>query len=157
MTKLTNSQTFNLWAKQSRPEAHAGNQTVYFRGPVIYSYGPHFPLACILPGCISRDARVRVALHNGARYSVTTSKHMGQALGAFHANHVPGVSIAVPDFQPLAEKLRGLIENRATESNLADRIREAILAHAERLESSDQRKATIEALHRHLYLSEDCH
>lgn len=56
------------WAKQSKPSAKASN--LYFEGPVLYSYGPHFPLA--------RLAEVngeRIAFINPNYYSHSTERH----------------------------------------------------------------------------------
>lgn len=68
-TVFDNSQCVHVWAQQTQDEGRSSNGNLFFRGPVIYSYGEHFPLACFVD-----DKRVLV---NSDRYSVSTSKHQG--------------------------------------------------------------------------------
>jgi hypothetical protein len=58
------------WALQSQSEAKY--QSMYFQGPVIYSYGRHFPIARHVRNPGLADA----VLMNVGRYSSTTSRHV---------------------------------------------------------------------------------
>lgn len=70
---MNNSNVAHLWAAQGKPGAKGSN--LFFEGPVIFSYGHHFPIANIIP---ATKARPRVILFTSRDYSVTTAKHKGQ-------------------------------------------------------------------------------
>ena len=65
----------HLWANQTQEHARGGN--IFFRGPVIFSYGEHFPMARF----VTRNGK-RAVLFNEARYSVTTSSHQSATWSA---------------------------------------------------------------------------
>lgn len=69
-TPMNNYTLAKRWRQQEKKYATASN--MYYVGNAIYSYGYHFPMACITP--IERDGKAVVFINND-RYSVTTSKH----------------------------------------------------------------------------------
>lgn len=58
------------WVKQSQDEGRSHGHRMHFTGPVIYSYGSHFPMARI----VANDC----VLVNCDTASVTTSRHQGE-------------------------------------------------------------------------------
>lgn len=81
-TALRNTdEVAHVWAAQTQEHGKAGN--VFFEGPVIYSYGRHFPLAKIYTHAETGE---RVALFNPARRSVSTTQHQSAARGAWRGN-----------------------------------------------------------------------
>lgn len=71
----TSSQVAHVWAQQTQEHGRGGTRdNIFFHGPALYSYGTHFLLAYIMPD--------GVALLNTDTYSVTTSKHKGEARNA---------------------------------------------------------------------------
>lgn len=62
------------WALQAQEYGRARQSRMYFRGPVIYSYGDHFPLAVFR----NTPSRGRVVIVNASSYSHTTSRHQGE-------------------------------------------------------------------------------
>lgn len=72
--------TCHVWAQQNT-ETYSGQSAdgrINFEGPVIYSYGDHFPMARFIG---SYDGR-RVILVNADKYSVSTSQHQGAVMAA---------------------------------------------------------------------------
>lgn len=72
---MTNEQIARAFALGAT-EGENGTGSLYIEGPVLYSYGPHWPLA------LRKDGFVYV---NADRYSVTTSKHRSALLAALQA------------------------------------------------------------------------
>ncbi len=67
----------HLWAHQSQPDARGGNS--FFEGPIIYSYGYHFPIARIytkVKGKGKNKTEEKVVFFTTATYSSTTSGHV---------------------------------------------------------------------------------
>jgi hypothetical protein len=73
-------QVLHLWANQSQDSARSRN--VFFKGKSCYSYGTHYEL-----GRMVKYNGFVVALVNDTGWSVTTGKHIYQALSA--ASHLP--------------------------------------------------------------------
>lgn len=65
---MNNSQLAHAWANQTKPAATASN--FYFRGPTIFSYGDHFPIATLDRGTV---------LFTSRSYSNSTCKHLSHA------------------------------------------------------------------------------
>jgi hypothetical protein len=61
----------HLWAHQSQDEARNSTGSLYFNGPIIYSYGSHFPIA----RHVSNERGERAVLFTTSHHSVTTSGH----------------------------------------------------------------------------------
>ena len=57
-----------VWARQSQDTGRNSNNTFYFNGGTIYSYGSHFPIARFVDGCV---------LFTTCTSSKTTSRHIG--------------------------------------------------------------------------------
>lgn len=67
-TKFSPEQTIHVWAQLSQPRGEERKgPSVYFYGPVLYSYGRHYPMGVILPDGF--------ALINDDSNSVTTNRH----------------------------------------------------------------------------------
>lgn len=81
----SSDQVLHLWANQSQSEARSSN--VFFEGDTVYSYGYHYKL-----GQIVKYKGKTVALINTDGYSVTTSKHISQAMSA--TRHLLRVSVS---------------------------------------------------------------
>lgn len=62
---------------------------MFIDGDVLYSYGRHFPLTIRLTG--------GGFLHNGDRYSVTTSGHQSHARSAMHGPQIPFSALTSAD------------------------------------------------------------
>lgn len=77
------NQVAHVWAQLTQSEGRSSN--MYFEGATLYSYGRHYPLGIIL----ENKKGERLAIINRTGYSVTTSKHIGQAHGATsHYNRI---------------------------------------------------------------------
>ncbi len=75
---MNNSQVAHVWAQQRKPSGKGSS--FYFEGPVIFSYGPHFPIARFVT-----DARgLQVVLFTTATYWQATSKHLSFTRNALH-------------------------------------------------------------------------
>lgn len=72
------SDVAHAWAHQHKNEMRKGN--VFFDGPVIYSYGRHFPMAVLLD-----NNTVAITTE---KYSVTTSAHQSIVAGAVSHMHI---------------------------------------------------------------------
>jgi hypothetical protein len=62
--------------REGRRNASASAGNVFNRGNKLYSYGTHFELGRIIP-----SADGHLAILNGDKYSVTTSRHQSETLG----------------------------------------------------------------------------
>ena len=77
-TVFLTSEVFHLWAHQTQEHATNSARNVYFNGPIIYSYGSHYPMARI----VTDRGAVPFVLVSSRGYSPTTSGHTGAALAA---------------------------------------------------------------------------
>lgn len=75
-TVFSTREVIHVWASQDQETGRNSNNTVYFDGRTIYSYGGHFPMAHIW------DKDSNVVFVNTASYSNTTSKHQCWVRGA---------------------------------------------------------------------------
>lgn len=64
-TNFNNRELCHIWASQSQETGRGSN--MYFHGPIIYSYGAHFPIARIVDN--------QTVLYTSEGYSQTTAKH----------------------------------------------------------------------------------
>ncbi len=124
---LRNSdEVFHYWANQVQSEGRASN--VFFDGAKVYSYGKHFCIARILPG--------GVVASTTRGYSVSTSKHIGQARSA--ARHLRTVWCYDPDataaenFRQARSDIRAALTN-AERPPIRQTTRDAHKANALRL------------------------
>mgnify|MGYP001382625090 CR=1 FL=1 len=82
---MNNAELFHRWANRVKDHGKSGN--VFYEGPVLYSYGHHFPLA-VLTSKKTAEGR-EIVLVNSRKYSVTTGKHKGMAVSASrHKAHI---------------------------------------------------------------------
>jgi hypothetical protein len=72
----SNSDLAQAWANQSQPEGK-GN-SMFFVNENVYSYGLHYVAGTIVD---TKDGQ-KVAIINSTPYSVTTAKHVGEAMSA---------------------------------------------------------------------------
>lgn len=76
----SNSQLAHAWANQLQPEGRASN--MFFKGPVIYSYGHHYEIARL----ITAPNGENVCFVNSNGYSNSTAKHTRHVLNAIPDN-----------------------------------------------------------------------
>lgn len=69
---LNNENVAHVWAHQQQSEARNANNSFYFNGATIYSYGYHFPIA---KHAINEKGE-KVILFTTRSYSNTTAKHI---------------------------------------------------------------------------------
>lgn len=62
----------HLWAHQTQEHARNSTRNLFFNGPVIYSYGSHFPIAVH----VKNESGERAVLFTTASYSSTTARHV---------------------------------------------------------------------------------
>lgn len=72
----SNSQLAHVWANQLQPEGRASS--MFFYGPVIYSYGHHYEIARF----IETSNGEKVCFVNGNGYSSSTGKHTAHVWNA---------------------------------------------------------------------------
>lgn len=87
---MTNKQITAAFAKQTHTKAMAWS--LYIQDGVIYSYGPHFPLAIRLHG--------RVYM-NTDKYSRTTSKHQSQLRFALRLEDIDPIPCTTEEIKKL--------------------------------------------------------
>lgn len=90
---------FHVWAHQRAPEGRASGVNVYFDGVVIYSYGPHFPMARLL---LDKKGNPDAVLLTTRSYSVTTSSHQSSVRSAVRHLKQFRVDSVAPDVKPAA-------------------------------------------------------
>lgn len=91
----------DAWFKQDR--AHARCKTIFFEGNTIYSFGYHFPIACI-------DKDKGAILFNNHIYSMMTVKHQSAVWNAIYHDRlyvntereIPVFTVREPQGQPSA-------------------------------------------------------
>lgn len=108
---FTNSQVCHVWASQTQSTGRNSNNSIWFEGDTIYSYGRHFPMARVY----TKPDGNKFVLTSSKSYSVTTSGHMSDLRSAI--SHI--ASIAVPYPTSLYES--------ANEECLLDRVASMIV------------------------------
>lgn len=84
-TVYRSSEIPHLWAHQTQEHARNPNSSLFFNGPVIYSYGSHFPIAVH----VKNESGERAVLFTIASYSNTTAGHVASVRRAVW--HMPNV------------------------------------------------------------------
>lgn len=69
---FSNSELAHIWANQSQNEGRNSNESMYFHGSTIYSYGNHFPIA----KHVTNEQGEHAILFTERTYSNTTAKHI---------------------------------------------------------------------------------
>lgn len=87
---MNNAELFHRWAHQVKPKGKSGN--VFYEGPILYSYGHHFPLAVLTDKI--HDGK-QVCLVNARSYSTTTVRHKSYAVRA--SSHIFHIHVPRPD------------------------------------------------------------
>ena len=85
-TVFNNSMTAHVWFSQSQDYGNNSNNSLYFGGATIYSYGSHYPLATIY-----KDQKV--VLVNSTPSSVTTGQHRSDVLMAIDSETFKTISV----------------------------------------------------------------
>lgn len=81
---FNNSMVAHVWAQQTQERGRNSRGSLYFEGPTLYSYGPHFPIATI-----TRTPKgAEFVAFNTDSASITTSSHQSLALGAVSGRRV---------------------------------------------------------------------
>lgn len=128
-TKFTNKELPHIWMSESQPEGRGNN--LYFDGPTIYSYGPHFPIARIFhfEDHPTHPRAGAVVLFTSKSYNTTTAKHKSQTRQA-----VNGFLLEVPDVnaQDHAGNVRYLVQGHADALGKAKRARTHAALHYRR-------------------------
>lgn len=93
---MNNTQVAHKWATRNGGSGRGSN--FYFEGPTLYSYGPHYPLACWTD--VVTPSGFPIVLENSRGWGNTTAKHHNHMHNALHGLtarviRVPNVS-AIP-------------------------------------------------------------
>lgn len=97
-TVFTNDETAHVWSTGTQEEGRSHSRSIFFDGPVIYSYGKHFPMARLIPG-------TDIVLFTTESYSATTAQHkclIGRAISHKTVINVPNVVMS--NYHPETEK-----------------------------------------------------
>lgn len=133
------SETIHIWAQQAQSEGRSSN--VYFEGATVYSYGRHYPLATF----ITNKKGERAVVINTQGYSVTTSKHIGEA--RYATNHYTRFSV------PSSEVVGAIVSAHRfeftpsmVERSLSEAITRTCERYAQRLatDTTKRKAATLE-------------
>jgi len=121
---MNNAELFRRWANRVKDRGKSGN--VFYEGPILYSYGHHFPLA-VLTGAKTEGREV--VLVNSRSYSMTTAKHKGQAARA--SSHLTHIYVPHPTEAHRTDNLKYLNEQTRTAYERLEKLRSGV-DHAER-------------------------
>lgn len=117
---VSSSEVSHLWAHQSQSEARNANNSVYFSGDTIYSYGSHFPMAKHVKNKAGKSA----VLFTTAHYSVTTCRPC-RASG--HCSMARSAVSHLTVFDVPNVKAETTSEHKANLADYAKRITDALL------------------------------
>lgn len=110
-TPKNNSEVAHFWANQTQASGRGSH--FYFEGDTIYSYGSHFPIARHYKGHV---------LFTTDSYSVSTSRHMGEARHAIPAR-LKVFYVSDPTRNPSAKDLKHYKERIEALATKAGRAR----------------------------------
>jgi len=139
------AECIHVWAQQNQNEGRASN--VFFEGPVIYSYGYHYPLAVFIESPIKANGKA-VFVHTSG-YSVSTHKHITQVQGA--TNHYNQFRVGNPTLiNALKRNSGGWHDGTDLLANEFNRQVQAEVMHLQGFlgspESAKRRRATLEKI-----------
>lgn len=137
---MNNAELFHRWAHQVKPKGKSGN--VFYEGPILYSYGHHFPLAVLTDK--QYDGK-QVCLVNSRRYSSTTAQHKSQAVHA--TSHMFHIEVPHPN-RLTADDLDYLNGETKTACERLKKIRSAV----NYAEETARRAVETAKLYRRLFL-----
>lgn len=139
----------HIWAQQNQDEGRCCN--MYFNGAVLYSYGSHYPLGIFL-----KHGKKQAVLINNQGYSVTTSKHISEAMGAvshhtrFYTGGAKTAIYGTDTAQHFVSFVNGYCDAKTLGARVSGLIVRAGNNHLENMGSEHnlrRRPATINALH----------
>jgi len=99
----SNEEVVGGWIEKESYKGRNSGDTLYYEGNVIYSYGPHFPLAVKMWD----DKNGLFYLVNGDRYSVTTSAHQSEVF--FRIPTAKRVEIPFPTLMNMVRYEEGVV------------------------------------------------
>ena len=117
---MNTAELFHRWANRTKPSGKSGN--VFYEGPILYSYGHHFPLA-VLTGRFSPD-KTEIVLVNSRSYSTTTAKHRRIAVSA--SNHKKHIRVPRPTNPSEDENLEYLNDQTKAACARLNKIRSGV-------------------------------
>lgn len=94
-TVFNSSQVAHVFAAQTQDSGRNSNSSFYFDGPVIFSWGSHWPLA-VFSGFKDTNGQ-RIVFINGGSYSNSTSRHMSYVTRALDGHALHLVTVPVGD------------------------------------------------------------
>lgn len=147
---ISNTQVAHLWANRSRASAKGSN--FFFGGPILYSYGSHFPVGAFVatdPGWQGPP----VVLLNSGTYSVSTSKHQSYAFSAINGHGFRLFRVPrLPQTARESTEALAIVGNTAHADNLvyfakrhADTIEKIGKARGSKNHTADERRAIFAA------------
>jgi hypothetical protein len=111
---VSESEVAHLWANQLQDEARKSNNSFYFNGYTIYSYGRHFPIATI-------DEQDNYIVYFTTRsYSNTTSGHKYTVERA--SSHKTKIYCKNPDEAARGYHANNIADFEATARNIAQKL-----------------------------------
>ncbi len=118
----------NAWALQETDTGRTSSGSVYFDGPIIYSYGQHYEMGYIYPD-------INVILRNEHHYSNSTSNHLGYiGRESYTTIDVPEVDTRFghdTNVKYLAEKIENSMKNMIKAKRSIEYCAELYVRHIE--------------------------
>ncbi len=129
-TVFNNDGVVHAWAHQLQESGKNHNGSLYFEGPVIYSYGLHFPMGKIYPD---------VTLLTNRSYSNTTAHHQHKAAMAVSHHNVLYVNNVLANSESAhRENLKGLIKDMQESLEKCSKARNRAQLHYDEAKKSLQ-------------------
>jgi hypothetical protein len=94
-TVFNSQQVAHVWAAQTQDAGRNPQGNFYFDGPVIFSYGSHWPLATFSPWTDASGARL--VFTNGGSYGPTTARHASRMRDGLDGLNVRIVDVPTGD------------------------------------------------------------
>lgn len=107
--RLVASFWWDSWKVGGVPRGKNSTGSLYYDGPVIYSYGSHFPIARYM---LDTCGRVEYVLFTARGYSQTTACHKGLVRRAIDSG-TPLIEVEDPTAEPSDEVLARLKKIKA--------------------------------------------
>lgn len=130
-TVFNNSELAHKYANQSQFEGRNSNQSLFFRGKTIYSYGHHFPIAKI----VTNDQGNEAMLFTFRTYSNTTSKQVSIVRSATRQYHK--IYCYNPDFN-YSDNFKQWLNMAETQANKLEKAKKPEIYLNELARISDQ-------------------
>lgn len=114
--RVTNNEVARLWACQSQPEARS--DSMFFEGPIIYSYGRHFPIA------MHTEFKGKpCALKTTRDHSNTTAKHKSLVSAWLYSRRIVTIHVSDPTVYKIDPEAIRLDFARQVEDQIAGALR----------------------------------